>query len=70
MPLKIRFSLTWLPHYIKEGKELQARSYRRSQGGGEQTPSFEMPPMIKRMTTKPIVYSISVSFSIFACISN
>ena len=29
-------------------------------------PLIEMPPMIKRMTTKPIVYSISVSFRIYA----
>ena len=29
-------------------------------------PPIEPPPIIKRMTTKPISYSVSVSFRIFA----
>ena len=38
--------------------------------GSSPLPPFEMPPMIKRRMTKPVVYSISVSFSIFAYNSN
>ena len=43
VPLKIRFTLTWLPHYIIliYGKEtnLQAISHRRNQVGGDRGPA-------------------------------
>ena len=43
-----------------------------AKGGGDIRPAplIDMPPMIKRMTTKPAVYSTLVSFRIFEYNSN
>ena len=41
--------------------------HKRSQGRGQaRLPPIEMPPIIKIITTKFYVYSVLVSFSIFA----
>ena len=57
---------------LAPGPRLTLGAPGRSQGRGDRGPAplIEIPPLIKKMTAKPIAYSISVSFRIFAYTSN
>ena len=76
MTFKIKFTITWLSHsiffHIRKGNKIdRPEAIGVVKGGsGPVALLIEMPPMIKRMTTKPIIYSVSLSFSIFAYKSN
>ena len=68
--------MTFLPHHnifqIRKKKRIDRSEVIGEAKGGARGPHppIQMSPMIERVTTKPIVYSASVSFSIFAYNSN
>ena len=68
---KVYYDLATILYYFsnKEGKQIDRQEVIGEAKGGP-PPPIEILPMIKRVTTKPIIYSALISYSILEYNSN